>query len=134
MSFGPKPVNYTLNRDMLGKILSHAREDMAAEVEKLTLETRNGHTITLTQARQLLSKINTRKCCERGCLKITVDGPSTLVFGCGTCGIGICYEHVWYRRHGVPTYACTGCKRDVCSCGEPIIYDDKRMSTHHCDL
>lgn len=135
MSFGPKPVNFSLNRDMLGKILSHAREDMVTEVEKLTVETKSGHVLTLAQARQLLSRIDTLKCYELGCSKIAVDRPpNTNVFGCGTCGNGICYEHVWYRRHGIPTYACTGCKHDVCPCGEPIVYDDKRMSTHHCDL
>jgi hypothetical protein len=134
MSFGPKPVNFALNRDMMGKILSHTREDMVTEVEKLTVETKNGHVITLAQARQLLSGITIRKCCESGCSKIVVDGPNTLVFNCGACGNGICYEHVWYQRNGIPTYACTGCKRDVCPCDEPIVYDDRRISTHRCDL
>jgi len=125
MSFGPKPVNYTLNRDMLGKILSHTREDMATEVQKMTFETFCG-TLTLEQARIFLLTQDVTGCNEPGCDLIVGEGDNI----CRICRRYVCLKHIFHNTAD-HIYYCHNCKVDVCpTCNVAIHYDNQRCTSH----
>jgi hypothetical protein len=133
MSFTPKPVNFALNRDMLGKVLMHTREDMVNEVEKMTFET-EGDTLTLDQVRLYLSRLDLRVCSEPGCVKLIGD---CVWYRCLECDLTTCYEHTWYidgtnNHTGMRT--CSGCRYDVCTCGAIFTYNNNRTTYHVCKV
>jgi hypothetical protein len=131
MSFEPKPVNFALNRDMLGKILSHAREDMSKEVNKMMFHTK-GDPLTLEQAREFLSTLYMRVCSEPGCICIGDCGAYDF-FDCSMCQLRVCYTHTWYNQGGTYERTCSGCRPNTCECGKVITYNGDRISYHACD-
>lgn len=131
MSFEPKPVNFALNRDMLGKILSHTREDMADEVNKMTFKTQ-GDILTLKQVKSYILSLELWACFEPDCDKV-VYSPSPDCFRCDSCNVHICYKHTYYRQMGYYEHMCGNCKEDVClECKRPIVYNKMRVAKHNC--
>jgi hypothetical protein len=138
MSFGPKPVNFALNRDMLGKVLMHTREDMAAEVDKMTFKTLYGRSLTIAQVRSFLARSDLILCveptCKYNCLAYVDE------FECCTC-VGckqqVCLDHRYFVNHSNwhNIHACDKCKPTACAdCGTEFHYSDDRVAVHRCNV
>lgn len=132
MSFAPKPVNFTLNRDMLGKILSHTREDMANEVTKMTFRTK-GDTLTLEQAQLYLLGLDLNVCSEPGCMWVEEKYHDTDWFRCAKCNKAVCYGHAWFIDGHQYEHTCSDCHIIICECGDMISYNGDRVSYHRCN-
>jgi hypothetical protein len=139
MSFGPKPVNYTLNRDMLGKVLMHTREGMVDEVEKMTFKTLNG-TLTIAQVRSFLARSDLHLCYEPSCqYNVLQDNIHyNRWYQCTGCKTDTCLYHSYFVNRGsgyLDNYTCDKCQPIACvDCGVRFQYSDDRVAVHRCNV
>jgi len=139
MSFTPKPVNFALNRDVLGKILSHTREDMVNEVEKMTFKTLNG-TLTIAQVRSFLARSKLTVCYEPSCQYNVLQDNIHYQrwYQCTGCGADTCLYHSYFVNRGsgyLDNYTCDKCKLTACAeCGTEFHYNDNHIVVHRCNV
>jgi hypothetical protein len=128
----PVPVNTSLNRDILGKILSETRQLLTDELNSTTITSGNHRPVTLGQLIKYCQREKVIGCCEPGCDAITMGWirPSNL---CGICGDYVCVAHMYEVVYKDMQY-CHECVRGHCeSCGVGITYSTDRVCHHDCE-
>lgn len=141
----PKPVDGCLNRDILGKILSHARESMVEEVNKMTFPTiKESQVITLLQARKFFKTRQFIHCYESDCNSIWCENeiePLDAYETCQRCQAYMCIDHsymivIYSQDDGVTkkvTQYCAVCVPSACAqCGDKYVWEEDRFSEHAC--
>lgn len=130
----PIPVNYSLSRDILGKILSETRQLNTDELNLRPVKT-EGDVVTLEQLMLYAAKTKFVTCCVKGCKEIDADVYGLGDFDkCAQCNKYLCYGHTYqlYSRHDVSGY-CPAHQPQTCeACREVLIYED-RICRHICD-
>lgn len=127
----PIPVNTSLNRDILGKILSETRQLNVDELNHTQITTKTGH-ITLEKLISYASKIHFNECSVKGCPKIE-DFRINSFETCEICEMLLCDDHMqtWFYRYYSVIY-CADCKPGSCEdCGALTIFDN-RICKHDC--